>query len=468
VSARTLARFVTATRFEDLPADVVERAKLHLLDTLGAGLAGSTAVETRAVLDMLTGGSVHGGEAGGRTGEAGGRTGGVAAWGTAVSLSPRDAALANGVAAHAFELDDTGGCDHSGAVVVPAALAALAAGGRPVSGSELVVALVLGYDVGRRVLEACGGYEAHNGSGWHSTGTCGTFGAATAAARLLGLDEARCAHALGLAASASGGTWAFVHDGSMAKRLHAGRAAEGGLTAALLAAAGVTGPRDVFAEVWGGFLTTFAPSTADPGALTLGLGERWRLLRCAIKPYASCRGTHSAIDALRAIQTDTKLTDSGIAHVEVTASPFLAGMCGGRDVAELPAAQLSLPYALAAQLRFGAVGLAEFGGERRADPEVAATMGRISVHPDPAVAAAAQPTVTVTDVAGRRHTRRVDDPWGSPTNPLTEAELTAKFHRHTALALPAEAAESLAALVRDLDRLPDARALLPALARSGS
>ena len=461
MSARTLARFVTTTHFEDLPATVVQRAKLHLLDTLGAGLAGSTAVETRAVLELSAGGPV-------RDGEAGSRTGGAGAWGTAVTLSPRDAALTNGVAAHAFELDDTGGCDHSGAVVVPAALAALAAGGRPVSGSELVTALVLGYDVGRRVLEACGGYETHNGAGWHSTGTCGTFGAAAAAARLLGLDEARCAHALGLAASASAGTWAFVHDGSMAKRLHAGRAAEGGLTAALLAAAGVTGPRDVFADGWGGFLATFAPGSADPGALTLGLGERWRLLRCSIKPYASCRGTHSAIDALRAIQVDAGLAESAIAHVEVTASPFLAGMCGGRDVTDLPAAQLSLPYALAAQLRFGAVGLAEFSAERRADPGMAAAMGRISVHPDPAADAAAQPTVTVTDAAGRRHARRVDDPWGSPTNPLTDAELTAKFHRHAALALPAEAAESLAALVRDLDRLPDARALLPALAQPGS
>ena len=449
MTARTLARFVTSTRFEDLPGEVVDRAKLHLLDTLGAGLAGSTAVETLAVLSTLAEGP-------------------AGVWGTAVSLSPRDAALANGVAAHAFELDDTGGCDHSGAVVVPAALAALATGGRPVSGRELVVAVVLGYDVGRRVLEACGGYEAHNGAGWHSTGTCGTFGAAAAAARLLGLDEARCAHALGLAASASGGTWAFVHDGSMPKRLHAGRAAEGGLSAALLAAAGVTGPRDVFADRWGGFLRTFAPGSADPGALTRGLGERWRLLRCSIKPYASCRGTHSAVDALRAIQAETGLTDARIRRVEVTASPFLAGMCGGRDVAELPAAQLSLPYALAAQLCFGAVGLAEFGAERRADPGVAAALDRIAVHPDAGLDAAGQPIVTVTDVAGRRHVQRVDDPRGSPTNPLTEAELTDKFRRHAARALPADAADALAALVHNLDRLPDARALLPALTRSGS
>jgi 2-methylcitrate dehydratase PrpD len=445
VRARTLARFVTTARFDDLPADVVDKAKLHLLDTLGAGLAGSGAAETQAVLGTLASGP-------------------AAVWGSPVSLAPRDAAFANGVAAHAFELDDTGGCDHSGAVVVPAALAALAASARPVSGRELVTAVVLGYEVGRRLLEACGGYEAHNEAGWHSTGTCGTFGAAAASARLLGLDPAECAHALGLAASWSGGTWAFVHDGSMAKRLHAGRAAEGGLWAALLAAVGVTGPGDVFADVWGGFLSTFAPGSADPDALTRELGERWRIMRCSIKPYASCRGTHSAVDALRAIRAETGLTSEQIRSVEVTASPFLAAMCGGRDVAELPAAQLSLPYALAALLRFGDVGLAEFSHRRRADPTLGATMDRITVRSDPRLGAASQPTVVVTGATGQRHVRRVEDPLGSPTNPLTEAEIVDKFRGHAERALTSGAADSLARLVLTLEQLPEARALLPALA----
>ncbi|MGO4431451.1 MmgE/PrpD family protein, partial [Streptomyces sp. MCAF7] len=115
------------------------------------------------------------------------------------------------------------------------------------------------------------------------------------------LDPDRTAHALALAGSLSGGIWAFVHDGAMSKRLHAGRAAEAGVTAALLAAHGVTGPAQVFADVWGGFLRTYAPTSAEPAALTAGLGREWRISRCSLKPYASCRSTHSAVDAVGAV-----------------------------------------------------------------------------------------------------------------------------------------------------------------------
>ncbi|HLX01087.1 MAG TPA: MmgE/PrpD family protein, partial [Trinickia sp.] len=159
--ARQLAAFVADTPVGALPADVTGKAIRHVLDTLGAALAGARALETRCALDLMTG-----------------QGGGVApAWGTPYTLAARDAAFVNGVAAHALELDDAGGCDHSGAVVLPAALAALSCTERPVSGPELLTAVVLGYDVARRVLEAAGGYSAHNGAGWHSTLTCGVFGA---------------------------------------------------------------------------------------------------------------------------------------------------------------------------------------------------------------------------------------------------------------------------------------------------
>src|SRR5262249_51494609 len=161
--------------------------------------------------------------------------------------------------------------------------------GRPVSGREVITAVVLGYDVARRVLDALGGYQAHNAAGWHSTGTCGVFGAAAAAARVLGFDEPKIATTLGLAGSFSGGLWAFIHHDAMAKRVHAGRAAEGGVLAALLARDGISGPARLFDDQWGGFLATFAPDTQDPAALTRDLARAWHIRRCAIKPYASCR-----------------------------------------------------------------------------------------------------------------------------------------------------------------------------------
>src|SRR5471032_3468403 len=179
--SQRLAAFVAETPFDALPAPVVHKAKRHILDTLCASLGGATAMEARSVRAVMSMGS----------------SGDVTAWGTSQTFNARDAAFVNGVAAHALELDDAGGCDHSGAVVLPAALAALACTQRPVSGREFLMAVVLGYDVGRRVLEACGGDSPHNNYGWHSTMTCGVFGAAAACSRLLGRSEEQTAAAFG-------------------------------------------------------------------------------------------------------------------------------------------------------------------------------------------------------------------------------------------------------------------------------
>ena len=124
---------------------------------------------------------------------------------------------------------------------------------RPIDGKEFIVAVVLGYDLARRALEACGAYEPHNGAGWHSTGTCGVFGATAAVGRLLGLDVEKMQAALGIATSFAAGQWSFVHDGAQNKRLHVGNAAHGGLLACLLAREGFSGPKMAFEEVWGGF-----------------------------------------------------------------------------------------------------------------------------------------------------------------------------------------------------------------------
>lgn len=173
------------------------------------------------------------------------------------------------------------------------------------SGTALITSVVIGYDVGRRVLEAAGGYDAHIGAGWHSTGTCGPIGAAAAVANLWRLPPDQCRNAIALATSASSGLWAFIHDGSQAKKLHAGRAAEGGLLAAALAALGLTGPTRVFDDVWAGFFSSFNHRPGDLDALTDGLGTVWKLNRVSLKPYASCRGTHSAVDCVGDILAET-------------------------------------------------------------------------------------------------------------------------------------------------------------------
>ena len=139
--------------------ETIHKAKLHILDTLGAAIAGSASSETHAVLEMLG---------------IPARQGRAPIWGWPITTDARTAAFVNGVSAHAFELDDSGGCDHSGAVVLPAALAVLG-DESTVQGRELLRSVLIGYEVGRRVLEAAGGYEVHNDLGWHSTGTCGAL-----------------------------------------------------------------------------------------------------------------------------------------------------------------------------------------------------------------------------------------------------------------------------------------------------
>ena len=450
-SAR-FARFAAALRLGDVPDPPRARARLHLLDTLGAALAGSTAREAHLALRAA--------RAEGTLGATG--PGAAVVWGTPERANPRTAALVNGVAAHAFELDDSGGCDHSGAVVAPAALAAAAAAGGAVPGEELLLAVVLGYELGRRVQSAMGGYDALNDRGWHSTGVCGTVAAAVAAGRVLGLDAARLTHAIGLAGAFTGGTWAFVADSAMSKRLHVGRAAECGLGAALLAREGFTGPDAVFEASWGGVLGLYAGEAADAAALTASLGERWEVDRASIKPYASCRSTHSAIDALLRLRAGG-LDADGIDRIEVRTSELIAGMCGGTDLASLVSAQLSLPYGLAVAGVRGAVGLDDVLAGR-GDPRVLDLLGRITVVVDPGQhGGSAEPALVVTDRNGTV-TVQATAPRGGWDNRLTDAEVVAKFEGLAARRLGPEGVRGLVDGIGRLDGLADVRGLIELLA----
>ena len=440
--AAALAQFVTSAVPSDLPPAIRTKASRHILDTLACGIAGATSQEAQATLELIRATEPQGG---------------VPVWGTSETLSVRSATLVNGIACHAFELDDTGGCDHSGAVVLPAALAAIALAEYPVSGEEFLLAVVLGYDVARRALEACGGYAAHNEAGWHSTATCGTFGAAVAAARILRLDAAGVAHALGHAASFSGGLWAFIHDGSQTKRIHAGKAAEGGLFAALLARAGVSGPSQVFEDAWGGFLATFASTSAQPGALTVGLGESWRLERVSLKPYASCRGTHSSIDALGALLERNNLAAEDVERIEVRLSPFLSDMCGSQDVATLPFAQMSLPYALAARLALGHAGLSAYAASERQNPLLLAAMNLVNLIVDPSIGANDEPFVRVVARDGRSDELRVPAALGSPANPVTDEAYFKKIRNLATMTLDEACTERLIDGVLGLWEQKDAR-----------
>ncbi|EJM55317.1 MmgE/PrpD family protein [Pseudomonas sp. GM48] len=437
-----LAKFCVDTRFEDLPPALVEQAKRHILDTFGATLAGADSEVAKTAQQVFAD-----------------ETGDTLVWSTRQRVGAAQAAMLNGIAAHALELDDTGGCDHSGAVVLPAVMAAVSMAGQPVSGREFITAVVIGYEVGRRVLEACGGYSAHNGAGWHSTATCGVFGAAAASARILGLDARKTLSALGIAGSFSGGLWAFIHDGSQSKKLHTGRAAEGGILAARFARQGISGPTQLFEDVWGGFLKTLATANSTPAALDADLGVVWKLARCSIKPYASCRGTHSAIDALGLLLDQLNVPVDQVEDVQVSLCSFLKDMCGGQDVSTLAAAQMSLPYALASRLVLGHCRLQAYDDVQRSDPRITHWLSRIHLEVDPQLSEDGEPVVTLRTVDGRQASLCVEVPLGAPGNPLSDAALEEKFFSLAMRVMSRERVEELLGQLWRIEELESVRTL---------
>ena len=450
--SEALARFIVETPLSAIPVEMYRKVERHTLDTIGAGIAGAISLEAQLLVKTLV--------------AAGEPSGASALWAAGRTLPPISAALVNGTAAHAFELDDTGGCDHSGAVVVPAAIAAVEIArdaGRVVTGREFLAAVVIGYDVARRALEACGAYEAHNGAGFHSTGTCGPFGAAAAAARILGASVKETQMALGLASSFSGGLWACVHNGAQSKRLHAGHAASGGLFSVLLAREGFTGPTKIFEDVWGGFSKSFAPQSEDPDAWLKDLGRVWKLGRVSIKPHASCRSTHAAIDAIDNLRAAHGFGADDVEAIEVVINPFVFGMCGGFDRHPMPSAQLSIPYSLAADLVFGNASLASYARERRDDPRIKVLMERIRFTVDKTQADDEEPTVIVTLKDGRVLREHVPMPLGAPVNPVSDEALLKKFKSVSGMVLAAETVDKLAERLMTLDASEDVAADVVAL-----
>ncbi len=414
-----LAEFAAQLRYDDIPVDVRELARLVLLDTLGCGLAGSATEELRRIRLVMMSAAGGGGD--------------TPLWGSA-ELAPLPlAVLANGAAVHAREMDDFGGCMHSGSVVVPAAFGTAARVGA--SGRDLLTAIVIGYDIARRAMDGGGGYLVFKERGWHSTSTCGGFGAAAAVGRLLGLDAERLQWALGYAGSNAGGTWAFIPDGAMSKRVHPGFAAQSGVIAAYLAANGVTGPTSIFEAEWGGFFPTYVGDQATPEKAVDGLGSDFRIRLIGFKPYAACRGNHSSIDAMLNLRREHNIRPENVARVTVRGSRTHVKQLSKQNVQTLLDAQFSIPYSIAVALATGGAMLDQYTPEALRRPEILALARRVEVVVDERVPDGDQPFVEVHLTGGEVLTNRVLIARGDRRNPLTEDELRAKFRTNAAQAL---------------------------------
>ncbi len=407
--SNALASFITGCSYDSLPPDIQEFAKECLLDWLGSAIRGS--VEPPA--------QIYAGVAA----EEGGK-----ARATAVSdfskTSVSWAAQINAAASHTVEMDDL----HPTSVVHPAApiiSAALAVGESiNATGRELIEAIVSGYEIGIRAGEAVG--RSHYAL-WHSTATCGTFGAAAAAGRLLHLSQDQIIEALGSAGTQAAGLWQFLEDGAMSKQLHPAHAAAAGILSAELAKRGFTAAKKIF-EGPKGFLAAMSKDAA-PEMLTDGLGSSYRIATNSFKKHASCRHTHSAIDATLILRNERKVSAEAVRQLEVRIYPAGFDLLDGVQPNTAYAAKFCLPYTVAAALNKGRVSLSEF--EDLSADNIRATMSRISVVRDESLAAEYPEKwparITTTLESGEKLSATVEYPKGDAKNPLTFEELKEKF-----------------------------------------
>ncbi len=439
---RQLAAFCHGLDYEQLPSEVIDRAKYFFLDYLGVAVRGSLSESSQPVYRLTAGLEMPG------TGTILGRP-----EKTAVPY----AALANGTSAHSLELDDThqGGSIHLGVCVFSAALAVAEQVGA--SGQAFLTSAVAGFEAAARLAMAVRPKE-HYGRSFHPTATCGTFGAAVSAGRLLGLTEEQLLSALGIAGSQAAGSMEFLTEGAWTKRLHPGWAAFSGLHAALLAREGFVGPTTIV-EGRDGFLKAYS-NDPDPSKISAGLGTDFQILHTAVKPHACCRYTQAPIDAVLAVvrahdirPTDVKTITIGMLE---TGIPVI---CEPSERTYHPAnvveAQFSLPFGVAVAVSRRRAGLEEFAPTMLQDADVLAIMPKVAYTHDPALEEnypqewPAWARMELTD--GREVSARVRFPKGDPDNPLSWQELIDKYQGLVGSVWESQQGETVQDAVRQLE-----------------
>jgi 2-methylcitrate dehydratase PrpD len=405
----------------------------------------------------------------------------LAVFGTGQRCSAVEAAMANAVAAACFEFDDTHtpASAHPGAVIFPAALAAAAiaqsdgkdlpagptqpGGQARGSGERFLTAVCVGYEVMCRVARAVNPH-AHRARHFHPTSTAGHFGAAAAAAICLDLSLDQAVAALSLAGTVAGGSMQFLVEGAVTKQLHPAYAVQRGVQAALLARRGFPG----LADPIGGARGFLAAQSADPRPerLLAGLGTApAEITCCGIKPYPSCRNTQSPVDALFSLLGKHAVPADQVAHL--TFGLIGTGLATVWDPPErrrrpktLAEAQFSMPFVAAVALLDGRLEADQFQAERYTDPAVVALMDRVDCVADSSLDArypASWPAwAQLTTIGGQQFRAETEHPRGDPDNPLSRAELTAKFDSLTRHCYDPARTAALHGAVQDL---PDADAL---------
>ncbi len=450
---RELAKFIAKARFEDFPPGMVERVKSYVLDTIGAGFVGATMPWSQMITRMAKtlGGSPEASMFGQQ-------------WKTDVSR----AALVNGSMIGAFEVEHSG---HAGGLVFPAALAIAERDHR--DGKAFLTALMLGYEVVHRTM-AAQTMAVERDRGFHNPGVLGPFASATAAGKLLGLDETKMTWALGIAGSHSAGLMEFVWEGAMTKRLHEGRAAANGLESALLAQMGFTGPTTVMEGQYG-YLKAVSP-TPHPERLTEQLGTVWRGDHRPIKAYA-CHAisqalVHAIQDFKRTNAIDPKAIERIVLLTPATRGDLAHGESENRHQDSEPdsimGAQYSIPFMAAIALCKDLVNDPIMTEETLKDPVIRRLAKRVETKAERQAKPGDKTIEVRLEMAdGKQHAFLATTFPGSPDNPLDYKGVAEKFRRFTSRLLTERRADEIINLIVDVDEVRD-MAEIGALIRSAS
>lgn len=414
---RQLAEFAASLSIETIPDPVVERARILITDTTGIAIRARHDAESTASVvaaaQML------------------GSNGSCTVFGDSQRYGAHGAALINGTLAHSLDFDDTHAAAslHSTAPILPAALAAAELSNA--SGAELVAAVVAGYEVQIRLALALIP-QAHYDRGFHPTATTGTFGAAVAAARVMGLDADQIENAFGAAGSQAAGSMQFLANGSWNKRFHVGHASASGLMAATLAANGYAGSSAAI-EGDRGFLQAYSPNP-DPALAAADLGSVWQTLNLAVKPYPTCRYSHAAMDALVEMRAANDIDYRDIDSVEVGLSETGWKIIGDpepdkRNPTSIVDGQFSMPFCAAVVLRQGGLGWDDYD-THLSDAETKVLCSKVSTVVEPRAQSEFPRNMSASVRVNTRHGQLesfVKIPKGEPDNFVTDVEIKTKF-----------------------------------------
>jgi 2-methylcitrate dehydratase PrpD len=440
----TLAKFALDFPTQDIPPDVMHLAKRCVMNSCGVALYATLDPASDILVDFL--------RAEGCTAEA-------TVIGKGFRTSPQNAALANGFLGHLEDYDDTHTTViHPTAPILPAALALSEQ--RTVSGRELLGAFAIGVEVACRIGLVVYEHFREGAAHWHITNTCGVLGAAAVAGRLLKLTPEQMIYAFAIAGTQASGVREVF--GSMCKPFHAGRAAQNGTVAALLARRGFTGTDGIF-EGERGLVGVMAVGH-DITEATKDLGARWELPQTGLKPYACGQANHGFIDAALALRKKSGVSPQTVKHVQGSVREFAPALVRRRHPRTGLESKFCYYHSVAVAMIDGQALPAQFTDARATDSAVEALRNHIDFSEDPSLPRrAVAMTLELND--GTTYTEKISHPTGTPGNPMSDAMVQEKFNGLATAALGAEKAAKAQRALWDLDKLSDVRELMPFLTK---